>query len=308
MKTIKEELLEIKKRNMVIKTLQQLAEQKGFLQVESDSLEEYVSYLEQNPRQNPRKLVKVSDLRGNVYFLKPDITTNLIKQVIPRIEPNELYELFYIDKVFQFSDEGKIISSRQFGVELIGMKELEADVKVLQLIQEILRQFEIDYVIELGNQEWLNIILDELNLSKDNGMRLKQALISKNKDLILDLLSSENEGYVQLLLSTITKQNDLKGYLEIIQEYGLNLKLKNVILKIEDLLLSFDDSLIEVDLSLINEFDYYNGPIFKVYMRAYKEAILRGGRYDYLTKDFGKLTPAIGFSLDLDVLIKEVLK
>lgn len=308
MKTIKEELKLIKRRNEVIRTLQDLAESKGFLKVESDAFEEYLSYLEQNPRQNPKELVKVSDLRGNIYFLKPDTTTNLIKQLIPRIQKEDFFELYYIEKVYQFNKNGKISSTRQFGIELIGKNGSELDIRLIGLIKEILSQFNVNYVIELGNQEWLNIILSELDLTRNEAEKLKKSMISKDKEAITKLLSKKTgEGYLQLLNHTISNQNNLEYYQEIITKYKLNPKLTKVINKMKQLQSSITDTKIEIDLSLINEFDYYNGPIFKVYINNYKEDILRGGRYDYLTKEFGKLTPALGFSLDVDVLIKEVL-
>lgn len=307
MKTIQEELRGINTRNQVIKKLQNFAEDKGFLKVESDAFEEYSRYLEQNPRQNPKKLVKVQDLRGNLFFLKPDITTNLIKQVIPRIKSNEVVELYYVEKVYQYDSGGSIDASRQFGIELLGKSGIETDGELINYIKELLMSFDVRYKIELGSQAWVNLIIEQLNLDKQNKIALKKAIIAKNIAKIQTLISDKKYvGYVELIKATIRFQNNINLYRSVIENYGLNTKLNEVLKQLEILKEIVNDECIEIDLSLINEFDYYNGPIFKGYINDYKDSILRGGRYDFLTKDFGRLTPALGFSLDVDVLIMEV--
>ncbi|HFL3244705.1 TPA: ATP phosphoribosyltransferase regulatory subunit, partial [Clostridioides difficile] len=62
------------------------------------------------------------------------------------------------------------------------------------------------------------------------------------------------------------------------------------------------------DLSMITMLDYYEGIMFRgYYPNSYKE-ILSGGRYDSLTKEYGKEIPAIGFTLSVDELMKYVYK
>jgi ATP phosphoribosyltransferase regulatory subunit len=63
---------------------------------------------------------------------------------------------------------------------------------------------------------------------------------------------------------------------------------------------------VNIDLSLISPYDYYNGPIFKGYINGNPKDVFRGGRYDTLTQTYGTSTKALGFSLDMAPLMKEV--
>jgi ATP phosphoribosyltransferase regulatory subunit len=306
MKSIKEEIKYIKTRNEIIKKLDDLAVQKGFLKVESDAFEEYCSYVSQNTRQDQTKLVKVQDLKGQVYLLKPDTTTNIIQQVIPRMEQDLELDLYYLDNVYRFDNAGSIQSIRQFGIEVIGRNDIRADIAMINVIQEVLNTFEIRYVMELGNQQFVNTLIQEVTNDQTQTNRIKQALISKNKQETLDLLPQDNIPVRLLFDAIISKQNDIEFYRNIIKTYQLSSTLESELDKVLQIIETLNDPKIEVDLSLINEFDYYNGPIYKVYVSSQNTNILRGGRYDYLTKEFGTQTGALGFSLDVDKLIEEV--
>ena len=60
---------------------------------------------------------------------------------------------------------------------------------------------------------------------------------------------------------------------------------------------------ISFDLGMIGQYDYYTGIIFKGYTYGTGDAIVTGGRYDNLLKQFGKNAPAIGFAIDVDRLM-----
>lgn len=49
--------------------------------------------------------------------------------------------------------------------------------------------------------------------------------------------------------------------------------------------------------------NYYTGIIFRGYVSGIGKAVLSGGRYDNLMKNFGVDLKAIGFSLNMDLLI-----
>ncbi|QMS84778.1 ATP phosphoribosyltransferase regulatory subunit [Candidatus Xianfuyuplasma coldseepsis] len=305
MKSIIEEIQFIKKRNKILRQLEELAEQEGMLRVESDAFEEYTSYVQSNPRQDANKLVKVADLQGDVYLLKPDITTNLIKQVIPRMEQDLGLSLYYLDTVYAFNDFGSITPTRQFGIEVIGASQIDEDFRLISFITRLFDQYNITYNIELGNQQWINDVIEQLQASKTIANLIKKALIDKNKEGIKQYVS--NPGYQTLLLTVIQRQNDIPAYIDIIQQYNLPKTLHTQLLELHELVNRLDNPNIEVDLSLLNEFDYYNGIIYRGYVNSYKTNILRGGRYDSITQEFGTLTPALGFSLDVDIFINEVI-
>jgi ATP phosphoribosyltransferase regulatory subunit len=60
---------------------------------------------------------------------------------------------------------------------------------------------------------------------------------------------------------------------------------------------------VSFNLSAVANRNYYTGMIFAGYTYGTGDAIVTGGRYDNLVKQFGKETPSIGFAFDLDRLL-----
>ena len=56
-------------------------------------------------------------------------------------------------------------------------------------------------------------------------------------------------------------------------------------------------------MSMVPRVNYYSGIIFKGYVSGIGSTVLRGGRYNRLLENFGRKTSAIGFSVDVNLLI-----
>ena len=65
---------------------------------------------------------------------------------------------------------------------------------------------------------------------------------------------------------------------------------------------------IHFDLSMIPDLDYYDGIIFKGYYSSSPKKIISGGRYDSLTEKFRKKVSAIGFSINMDEMIRFMIQ
>lgn len=59
-----------------------------------------------------------------------------------------------------------------------------------------------------------------------------------------------------------------------------------------------------VDLGLVQRNDYYTGVVFSAYAQDCGDAVLLGGRYDNLLARFDMPMPAIGFSVNVDAVVK----
>ena len=58
-----------------------------------------------------------------------------------------------------------------------------------------------------------------------------------------------------------------------------------------------------IDLSMLDGYNYYTGIIFRGYTYGTGDAIVTGGRYNNLLKQFGKDAPSIGFAFKVDELM-----
>ena len=59
---------------------------------------------------------------------------------------------------------------------------------------------------------------------------------------------------------------------------------------------------IHFDFSIVNNMKYYNGFVFKGFLRGVCQGVLAGGQYDKLMVRLGRSARAIGFALYLDLL------
>ena len=73
--------------------------------------------------------------------------------------------------------------------------------------------------------------------------------------------------------------------------------------QIADVLCAMElDAGVYLDFSLMHDFGYYNGIIFKGYIKDVPVSVLSGGRYDPLLDRFGISTAALGFAIYLDYI------
>ena len=277
MDTIYQEIEFIKVRNKIISDVTSLATKIGYIKVESDYFEDYITYLKQNTRQHPKKLVKVPDLQGNMYVLQPDITTNIIKQIIPLISPNFKEKFFYLDNIFSFNEDGCIEKTRQFGVEVIGKKDIDAELELIEFIQQVFSMLKLPFVLEIGNQKWIEDIIKVMKLTEEDAGIVREALLSKNKTLLDEVLKDCSLlEYKKLLQYAIQKQNDIRSLKEFIVAKNLDSTLVIELNRMIDLKERLKIENIVFDMSLINPFDYYNGPIFRGYIYDIESNVFRG--------------------------------
>ncbi len=63
-----------------------------------------------------------------------------------------------------------------------------------------------------------------------------------------------------------------------------------------------------IDMGMANAMDYYTGVVFKGYINGAGEAVLLGGRYDNLVKLFDHDIPAVGFAINVCLVVDAIKK
>ena len=72
--------------------------------------------------------------------------------------------------------------------------------------------------------------------------------------------------------------------------------------QLRDILSVLGETRIRLDFSVVQDMNYYNGIVFKGFVRGIPTAILSGGQYDRLMERMGRKSGAIGFAVYLDLL------
>ena len=306
--SIENELNYSKKRYEFTKHIESIFVNNNYIQIKPSIFEDYDNFKAINKRIKTESMVKV--VSDKILVLRPDITTSIIKSLIPRWEDDLILKLFYHSTVYKNTGKEGIKEIRQFGCEYLGEKSIEADKEIVNMSLDILQRFGEKFILEIGNSNYINGLLSEFKLKEYEENKLKNLILRKNKIEIKSYIKKLHikEEIKETLLNLFELNGNIEEVLSKAKKLYTNDLMNKSLKELEEISLIIKESnckeYINFDLSMIGKFDYYEGIMIKgYYSNVYKE-ILSGGRYDSLTEEFGRRVPAIGFCIDVDGLME----
>ena len=304
---------ECKRRNKIIETITERFSKWGYSEVSTPIVEYYKTFNHKTQDLKEEEMYKFFDSRGRILVLRPDMTVPVARLVNTKLKDMKLpLKLFYNAEVFRVHEsfEGKRNEYLDCGIELIGASGEKTDLEVLVTALEVLKALDNkkEFKLEIGNVNILKSALKDMNLSIDN----------QNK--VIELINKKSLTSLREYLDDIEIRKEYKeflnkfpwlfgGYEMIKKAKGLafNEDMKKNIEYLENLYLNLQklgyEKYLSVDISMVPRVNYYSGIIFKGYVKEIGSTVIRGGRYDNLLESFGKSIPAIGFSVDVNLLI-----
>lgn len=309
--SIENELNYSKKRYEFTKEIESIFVKNNYIQIKPSIFEDYDNFKSINKRIPTESMVKV--VSDKILIMRPDITTSIIKSLIPRWEEDLVLKLFYHSTVYKNKKNGDgIIQCRQFGCEYLGEPSIDADREVVNLAFNILRKFTDEFLLEIGSGNYIDGFVESLNIDSDTEREFKKLLYRKNKPELeafansLDIKPEQKE----LMLNILSIRGTLKEVTEKANKYFTNDRMKKGIEQLNTIstLISKEDldKYTLFDLSMVSKLDYYDGIMLKGYFKNLYKEILSGGRYDGLTESFGRRVPAIGFTIYFDALMEAI--
>lgn len=307
---IEDEMKYFQKMFILRKEIENFLFNEGFMNIEPSIFEGYDEFTGVNSRIDKKTTVKILDSNSDILILSPDITTGIINKFMPRWEYDLKLKIFYYGKTYKHNGTG-IREKREMGVEIIGEKNHNTDQDTLSTAYRIMSRYSGDYLIEIGSSKFLRGIMQSCSFSKEDYNNILNLMYSKNRQELKEYLGKlpyrepmstlvnifELEGTYEIIA------NRLKGlYLNDLMEQGLQ-ELKAV----DNYMKGITEKII-YDLSMVSELSYYDGIIFRGYIQGSNKEIIKGGRYDSFTEQYGYRIPAIGFTIELDELIKTIYK
>ncbi|MFC1861482.1 ATP phosphoribosyltransferase regulatory subunit [Chloroflexota bacterium] len=243
---------------------------------------------------------------GERVVLRPDVTIPVARYFIENVK-TQLAKLFYVANVFIFEETGEKTRERwQCGAELIGMGSHLADVELITLALEVLKELGIENVeLRLSHAGLIKGLLRKLDLSTDEQDRIFDRILDGDLEAWSWVRAEKPE-----LEKTLAPWLDLKG-----KSAGFIRNLASHFLQdLPDLKLQLDDFIniaellqnlgcdCQIDITSVRGFEYYTGMIFQLFVGG--EKIGGGGRYDDLIPAMGGGDiPASGFALYVDQLM-----
>lgn len=302
-RTISEELRVTGYKKAIEREVEEYFEAKGFCLIEPRIFQRYDEYIPYN--QDSSKTVKVVGGDSRIFILRPDITTNILGEIFSKWDGQPPLKVYYNSKIYLNRPGGKILQNHQMGVESLGDDIPKTDQEVVEMAGAIMESLKKPFILELGSSKYMDGLFKEMGLWTSDEMEIRRLIGRKNKDdlrIKLEALGLENTilervlqlegdmGEVIQKAKDCSMNNDMKKALEAVERLHKEVLGKELIHRIR------------FDLSMMPDQNYYDGIILKGYCSDTPQKILSGGRYDRLTKDFGRAVTAIGFMVDMDLV------
>jgi ATP phosphoribosyltransferase regulatory subunit len=262
----------------------------------------------------------VDQLSGRTLGLRADTTPQVARIDAHLLNRAGVVRLCYCGPVVHTRPAGPWASREplQFGAELYGHGGLEADLEVLELALDGLRQVGVkDAVLDLGDARIANALVQALGLETDARPALLAALAAKDGgalavalEAVLPKAVAEPVALRASAAAGVKRLLSLYGPESVLDRAGSELPalppigqalddLRRIVRHVQA---THPDVRIGIDLADLGGQDYYSGIRFSVMGRAASQVLASGGRYDHVGRVFGRERPAVGFSLDLKAL------
>lgn len=284
----------------------------GYKDIQTPTIEFFDVFSKEIGTTPSRELYKFFDKEGNTMVLRPDFTPSMARCAAKYFMEEEFPIRFcYSGNTFtnNSSLQGKLKEVTQMGTELIGDSSIEADAEMIAMVIQCLKNTGlVNFQVSIGEVDYFKGICDEAGLDEETTIAMRENISGKNIFAVEDLLKQKeiDDKYSTALL----KLTELFGTVDILDDamemadnpssIGAVKRLR----KLYDLLTIYGVAeYVSFDLGMLSKYQYYTGVIFKAYTYGVGDAIVKGGRYDNLLKQFGKDTPAIGFVIVIDDLM-----
>lgn len=242
------------------------------------------------------------DQEQSTLSLRPEGTISVLHSTAATLLNGDIKRYYYQGPVFRLDQDGEPMEFYQLGVELIGSDNVLADSEVISLGLRLCKSLGLaDVSLRLNNygcpqcrRRYLAAIKDYLQEHKQDYCHVCLTALNQNP-------FAQTHCVDTACRKSLLESHKLEDYLcDSCKENYSRIK------KIQaNLAHSY-----ECDPYLIKNYSYYGQTVFDFVLKNNGSSIVvgGGGRYDELSLQmFGKVIPAVGFSLNVDTIF-EVLK
>lgn len=300
-------------QNYIFNTMREVVESWGYEEYNASVLEPLDLYRSKSSEEIVNEQIYSFFDRGNrEVALRPEMTPTVARMIAQKIHdlppPIRWYS---IPNLFRYEkpQRGRLREHWQLNVDIFGVKDLFADVEVINVASEIMKRFgakNSDFEIRINSRNLLDEIFNRIQIEEDKKIFLYRIIDKKEKvsdddfrKMVVELIGKdkavslfENLYYGEGLLTMMNDSESAKELNYVINSLR-NRGLQNIVFS----------------PTLTRGFDYYTGIVFEVFdtNKENKRSLFGGGRYDNLVGAFSKEDiPAFGFGMG-DVTIKDFL-
>ena len=286
-------------RNYIFARWREVCRRYGFAEWEGPPLEATELYKKKSGAEIVEQLFNFTDKGEREVALRPELTPTLARVVAAHErEFKKPLKWFSVGQFFRYEKQqrGRLREHFQLNCDILGEKDLTADIELVALCIDILRAFgfsEKDFVIRISDREFWTDFFRQKNVPADRWDALLQAI---------DKSAREPRE------KTAEKLGDLADpVFATLKSGGKSAKLEQLV---DGLRARGLADFVGIDVGIVRGLAYYTGIVFEAFDRAGKfRAIAGGGRYDNLIaqlSDGAVSMAALGFAMG-DVVLGELI-
>lgn len=287
--------------------LRSIYKQYGYLPFKMSKFEEYDLYVRNKEFLVSDHVITFNDTDGRLLALKPDVTLSIIKN--GTYEQGCKQKVYYSENVYRVSHKThRFKEFTQSGLECIGDIDISDIYEVLSLAARSLAVFSQDFVLDVSHLGILSKVLTTASSDPSFTEEATRLIAEKNRHEIEMLCKrfSVSDEHIDMINELVAIYGDSKEVLPrlavICEKVGAQDAYSELKVLCELLSKSDSEGNIKLDFSVVNDMNYYNGIVFRGFLKGIPEGVLSGGEYGTLMQRMGKNADAIGFAIYLDLL------
>jgi len=247
----------------------------------------------------------VDQLSGRTLGVRADMTAQVTRIDAHLLNRAGVTRLCYCGPVLHAKPADSLSSREllQIGAEIYGHSGYEADIEIIRLLLETVELANVTAPrLVICHPGVLRAILNADPAGERYAARVTSLVREKNvPDLMM--LRNDPDGLLPDTLAALQKLPKLAGDASIIERARVELPGIAALTEALDALQKLIDALpgvdVRLDLADVSGYGYHSGVTFSLYANGWHDALVSGGRYDDVSRAFGRARPATGFSLDL---------
>ena len=304
------------REELVSYKLRTLYSRYGYSQYKMSKFEEYELYVRNKNFLVSDNVITFTDHLGRLLALKPDVTLSIVKS--GRDVPGKVSRIYYNENVYRTAPGSRDFREiTQIGLECIGELDTYLVSEVLTLAAKSLKsagrhisffQSPPDYLLEISHLDVISCLLDSLSVNEEVKSELLSCIGEKNVHDMARIcreagVSEARASTLQKLVTTYGTPAEVLPVLSCLAAENKTLRepIEELTRTIDALPEDVRES-VRIDFSLLNDITYYNGIVFRGYIKGIPDGVLSGGRYDRLMRKMDRTSDAIGFAVYLDRL------
>ncbi len=245
-------------------------------------------------------------IKNEIYYFKDkgdrevalrfDFTIGLTRYAVSQKSIKLPAKLSAFGGVWRYDEpqKGRYRFFHQWDVEIYGQPNLEADAEVIEFTSKFLCNLKLNVTIDICDRELIESYVHQLFKSDSQDLiadilRAVDKVQKKRKQEIIK--EYVEKGYASSNLEKILEFSQIKGTPEEIERKFNVKELKNWD-KLRQLFTSLKNRQVDnirINFGIVRGLDYYSGIVFEAFdSNSDLGALVGGGRYDTLTKAFGR--------------------